>query len=109
MRVQVRPCLDKIPECLDAFKTVTGVKLFYKDLTTTTPVTIYVSTDSGQTWEWVTKNLGTGSDAILSADFHFIKTGELFVFKIEHSSTDKEFMWLRAEIEVTPQGPHFVV
>lgn len=101
--------VDQIPACHDAFKTVNSVKLFYKDLTTTTPVTISVSTDSGQTWEWVTKNLGTGTDAILSADFEFLKTGEFFVFAIEHSSTNKEFMWLKAEINVTPGGPHFVV
>lgn len=100
---------DQIPECHDAFKTVNNVKLFYKDLTTTTPVTVFVSTDSGQTWEWVSKNLGTGTDAILSADFEFLKTGEFFVFAIEHSSTNKEFMWLKAEIDVTPGGPHFVV
>ena len=100
---------DQIPQCLDSFTELTGVKLVYKDLTTSTPVTIYVSTDGGTTWDWQTKTLGTGSGQILSANYHFIKTGEYFVLAIEHASTDKEFMWLHMEADVVPLGPYIEI
>jgi len=97
---------DQIPQCLDSFKELTGVKLIYKDITTATEVTIYVSTDGGATWDWQTKSLGTGSGQILSANFDFIKTGEYFILAIEHASTDKEFMWLHMEADVVPLGAY---
>lgn len=100
---------DQIPECADGFKELTGVKLIYKDITTDTNVTIYVSTDGGQTWEHETKILGTGSGQILSANYHFIKTGEYFILAIEHASTDKEFMWLHMEADVVPLGTYFEI
>ena len=100
---------DQIPDCSDGFKEVTGVKLIYKDLTTATNVTVYVSTDGGATWEHQTKSLGTGTGEILSANYHFIKTGEYFIFAIEHASTDKEFMWLRMEANVVPLGAYFEI
>ncbi len=97
---------DQIPECLDSFKELTGVKLVYKDLTTSTNVTIYVSTDGGQTWGHETKSLGTGTNEILSANYHFIKTGEYFIIAIEHVSTDKKFLWLHMEADIVPLGPY---
>lgn len=100
---------DQIPRCLDSFKELTGIKLIYKDLTEDTPVTIYVSTDGGQTWEWQTKTLGTGSGQVLSANYHFIKTGEYFIFAIEHASTNKEFMWLSMEADIVPLGTYFEI
>lgn len=100
---------DQIPQCLDSFKEVTGVKLIYKDITTSTPVTVYVSTDGGATWDHETKSLGTGTGEVSSANFHFIKTGEYFIFAIEHVSTDKEFMWLHMEADVVPLGTYFEI
>ena len=100
---------DQIPQCLDRMKEVTGVKLIYKDITTSTNVTVYVSSDGGATWEHETKSLGTGTGEILSATYHFIKTGEYFIFAIEHASTDKEFMWLRMEADVVPLGPYIEI
>ncbi|KKN10426.1 hypothetical protein LCGC14_1036700 [marine sediment metagenome] len=100
---------DQIPQCLDRMKEVTGVKLIYKDMTTSTNVTVYVSSDGGATWEHETKSLGTGTGEILSATYHFIKTGEYFIFAIEHASTDKEFMWLRMEADVVPLGPYIEI
>ena len=97
---------DQIPECLDSFKQLTGVKLVYKDLSSGTNVTIYVSTDGGQTWEHETKSLGTGTNEILSANYHFIKTGEYFIIAIEHVSTDKKFLWLHMEADIVPLGPY---
>ncbi len=100
---------DQLPQCLDKMKEVTGVKLIYKDITTSTNVTVYVSSDGGSTWEHETKSLGTGTGEILSATYHFIKTGEYFIFAIEHASTDKEFMWLRMEADVVPLGPYIEI
>ncbi len=100
---------DQLPQCLDRMKEVTGVKLIYKDITTSTNVTVYVSSDGGTTWEHETKSLGTGTGEILSATYHFIKTGEYFIFAIEHASTDKEFMWLRMEADVVPLGPYIEI
>lgn len=100
---------DQLPQCLDRMKEVTGVKLIYKDITSSTNVTVYVSSDGGATWEHETKLLGTGTGEILSATYHFIKTGEYFIFAIEHASTDKEFMWLRMEADVVPLGPYIEI
>ena len=79
--------------------------MVYKDLSSGTNVTIYVSTDGGQTWEHETKSLGTGTNEILSANYHFIKTGEYFIIAIEHVSTDKKFLWLHMEADIVPLGP----
>lgn len=98
---------DQIPDCAGRFSELTGVRLVYKDLTTDTDVTISASTDGGATWDHQTKTLGTGSGRVLSDNFHFIKTGEFFIFAIEHASTDKEFMWLQMEASVVPLGASF--
>lgn len=97
---------DQYPDYENWWKILRGVKLIYKDKTADMNVTIYVSSDEGVTWSSQMKTIGTGSDTIKSADFFFIKHGQFFDFKVENSSTDKNFQWIGMEVYFEPDGEY---
>ena len=100
---------DIYEDCYDKWKTVYFVKLIYMDLSADTDVTVYISADGGETWNWMTKTLGNGDGTTKSAEYYFIKTGKHFCFKVEHASDDKEFCWVGLEVYFETAGEWFEV
>jgi len=96
---------DQHPQCLNQFTTCYGAKLIYVDLSADTPVTLYYSIDGGATWtSGGTNTVGNGDGCTKDTLFYFIETGKYWDFKIEHSSTAKEFQWLALELDFMPRG-----
>ena len=100
---------DQKPEMADMWKNLWKIRLIYVDKTADTNVTIYVSTDGGESWTSKMKTLGTGDGTTKSADFYFIKPFEFLDVKIEHSSTANEFQWAGIYAYWTPAGEHFEI
>lgn len=95
---------DQLKQYNDKFKTVFCVKVYYKDLSEDTSITVYLSNDAGSTFESSSKTVGTGDGTIKNKLFHFIKTGQYFQVKIEESSTNNQFCIVGAELMVYPRG-----
>lgn len=99
---------DKFPQYKDWWKSIDLIQLKYKDQYANTPVTIYISND-GVTWDSVTKLLGTGNNAVKTANFHFRNkarcTGVLFYLKLESSSASTSFEWHGIYLKFEPRGP----
>lgn len=93
----------------DEFKELFGARLHYKDLSSSTVVSISYSTDGGTTWYPETQALGTGDETTKSAEFFFRATAHSFKFKVEHASTDKDFQWSGLEIFYLPAGEYFQI
>lgn len=104
---------DQNQECFDKYKTVHNVKLYYKDKSSSTNVTVAISVDNGTNWITSAKNasqtLGTGSDEIKTATFWFHSTAQFFQFRISHGSADKSFQWIRMEVEYEVRADYFAV
>lgn len=90
---------DEDIACLNVFKTVYGVKLWYKDIQANVPVTVGVSNDGGVTWDTLTKTLGNGDEKMKTSLYHFIITGNTFQFKIMNDSNDDIFQWTALEVQ----------
>ena len=99
---------DQHPGLSEQWKTIRGVKLIYKDLDATS-VTLYVSNDDGTAWVGRTRDMGTGDGQIKEEHFHFWMTGKHFRFKIEHSSTEHRFQWIRMDVDIMSQAQFFEV
>jgi hypothetical protein len=84
----------------DKAKYINYVRLYYEDKTASTTVSFSISNDGGVTWVTKTKSIGTGDGKSKAVDFWFRKTGHHFKFKIEHGSTDKEFLWAGFHVDV---------
>jgi hypothetical protein len=95
-------------DTLDKFKTLHKMKLRYEDISSSPAVvTISVKTDGGS-WSTVTENVGgSGDDATKIQEFHMIKTGEVFKFRIENNSSDNEFKWVSLECLYVLGGDYF--
>lgn len=89
---------DQLPAAIDKDKVVEKVVLTYVDKSADTNVTMYVSNDGGVTWKSQMKTLGSGDGMVKSADYFFRISGQYFDFKIEHSSTDKDFQWIELKV-----------
>jgi len=100
---------DQLPQYLDSYKTLYKVRLEYVDLSADVNVTIYISTDGGVNWTSQMKTLGTGDGKTKNADFYFIETGQFFDFKVEHSSSDKEFKWISLYAFIKKAGDYFEI
>lgn len=102
---------DQDQDCFDRYKTVHNVKLYYKDKSSSTDVTVALSVDNGTNWVTATggasQTLGDGSDEIKTATFWFLKTSQFFQFKISHGSADKSFQWLGIECEYSSRSDYF--
>ena len=100
---------DIDPEAISRFKTVYKARLFYVDKTAGTEVTFSVSNDGGTTWTPVSRNIGTGDGTTKSIEFFFIKTGDVFQFRIEHNATEGKFQWLNFEAFYSLGGDYFEI
>jgi len=96
-------------DALSRYKTVYKARLFYVDLTAGQSVVISVSTDGGTTWTPSGRNIGTGDGTIKSTDFFFIKTGDVFQFKINHDADSGKFQWINMEVLYSVGGDYFEV
>jgi len=100
-------------EYKDQWYQVDRFRLFYKDESADTPVTVYVSKDGGVSWISQYRELGTGDEKSKSADFFFTHmegcVGQFFVFKVECASNSHSFTWLGFHVDLIARGPHFEV
>jgi hypothetical protein len=96
-------------DALSNYKTVYKARLFYVDQTAGQSVTISVSNDGGTNWTAVGRNIGTGDNTVKSADFFFIKTGDVFQFKVNHNATTGKFQWLNLEVFYSIGGQYFEI
>ena len=96
---------EKYPDYIDMFKTVYGAELKYVDKDANTAITLYYSTDGGDTWtSGGTRTAGDGDGTTKRMKFYFIATGEFFDFKIEHASASNEFQWVELIVDFIPAG-----
>ena len=96
-------------DALGRFKTVYKARLFYVDKTAGQSVAVSISTDGGTTWTDSGRNVGTGDDTVKSADFFFIKTGDVFQFKVNHDADSGKFQWINLEVFYSIGGDYFEV
>jgi hypothetical protein len=87
--------VDTDAENTGRWKCLYRVEYLYRDFGVI-PVTVYVSTDGGATWTSKTKNIGTagGTGKTEHAHFHFVITGQFFIFKIDWPSATYDFQFL---------------
>lgn len=97
---------DQFPQYNNLFKTVYKTKLLFHDLSSDMTTTVAISTDGGSTWSYAQKIIGDGNSIPTSENFWMIKTGENFMFRITHSSDDKEFFWTGLEIDFLARGDY---
>jgi hypothetical protein len=74
------------------------------------PVSISISSNGGTSWETLTKSIGGYSDGRTEhAHFHFIKTGQFFIFKLEWPSATADFQFLGMDLVYSEEGSQFEV
>lgn len=104
---------DVHPELKNRWKTIDHIQLKYKDLYANTPVTIFISNDGGETWDYRLKLIGEGDNMIKVEDFHFLNsdksTGRSFIIRLESSSSTTSFEWHGISIWIRPRGEYFKV
>ena len=100
---------DVDEDAISRFKTVYKARLFYVDRTAGTAVIVSASNDGGTTWTSVGRNIGTGDGTTKSVEFFFIKTGDVFQFKIDHNDTEGKFQWLNMEVFYSVGGDYFTI
>lgn len=102
---------DQAPQFQNVFKTVDRVQLEYVDKDASTPVSVSLSTDGGQTWAGTSSRLlGTGSGLSRVADFWFLPiTGKMFRVQVESTSSTKRFVWTGAYLHYEGAGPYFEI
>jgi len=88
---------DQDQDCLQRWKTINKITLFYEDLTANTPVTIHVSPDGGVNWMSKSRSIGTGDGKSKTADFFFRTeeycTAQDFVVRVECAAFNGTFFW----------------
>jgi hypothetical protein len=104
---------DQIEGIEDKWKTVDHIRLYYEDVSASTPTTIYLSNDGGVTWTSVSADLGTGAETPKWADFWFMNkanaTGQNFIVKVESPAVAKGFIWTAIEAFIVVRGESFAV
>ena len=104
---------DQIEGIEDKWKTLDHIRLYYEDVSTTTPTTIYISGDGGVTWTSESQNLGTGAGTPKWADFWFATksnaTAQSHVYKVESPAVAKGFIWTAIESFIVVRGESFAV
>ncbi len=102
---------DQFQELKDKWKSIDSVKIRYNDLSSSTPVTVYISIDGGVSWVSKTRLLGTGDGEIKTAEFYFLDkesiTGQFFTFKIECVSSTHKFEIHGIKINGFVMGDYF--
>jgi len=101
---------EMYPELLDRWKTLYWVRIWYVDLETDSDITLYISTNGGNTWTLVgTKTVGASHAVAKSVDYHKIMTGQYFSFKVQHASTTQKMQILGLECEIEDGGDHYII
>jgi hypothetical protein len=86
------------------WKTIYRIEFLYREWGTI-PVNFSISSDGGATWENSARNIGTSSNGRTEhAHFHFVTTGQFFVFKVEWSSATVGFQFLGFDV-IYQEGP----
>jgi len=102
---------DQFPELKDKWTSIDSVKVRYKDLSSSTPITVYISDDGGVTWVSRTRLLGTGDKKVKEAEFHFLDkeniTSQFFTLKIECVSSTHKFEIHGIKINGYVMGDYF--
>ena len=92
----------------DRWKTVYAIKLFYEDVYADTDIVAAISTDGGVTWPYSkSQTLGNGNGARKDSVYHFIVTGQFFMFRASSGSASSFFKLLGMEIEYQDSGEHW--
>lgn len=82
------------PKLPSKYKTVDRVRLDYVDKYASTPITVGLSTDDGETWTEETLTIGEGDGTSKHADFWFEPvTGRTIAVRVKHSDSDTAFEW----------------
>jgi hypothetical protein len=88
----------------DTFKTVYKASLKYVDKSSALPISVDISNDGGVTWTGAFKTVGTGNKRTKSKDFWYVMSGEFLKFRVQTSSTDKNFQIIGLDIDFLPCG-----
>lgn len=98
------------PENTGKWKTIYRIEYIYKEDYTAVPTIFKVSSDGGATWTTQSKTWGTTGDGrIEHGHYHWNKTGQFFVVKIEWPSTDKAFQFLGFDVIYEPGADQWEV
>ena len=104
---------DQDPECVDKWKTVHAVKLYYIDESSSTEFSVALSKDDGTNWidtsGTVSKSCGTGTGEIQTKTWWFQESAQFFKFRVIHGSSDKSFRIIGIEPEFEILGRHFEI
>ncbi len=108
---------DQFPQYTDRWKAIDYIRLYYEDITASTPTTVYLSVDGGENWISRYATLGTGDETPKFKDFHFRSlekcTGQHCMVKIESlcppSPNHNNFVWTGFEIIFEPMSEAFAV
>ena len=99
---------DQDPECLDKFKYIARVRLWFTDVYSNTSVTIGVSADGGANWSTTGGSLsGTASGVTKVKEFDFITTGHTIQFYIRNNTTTDILQWSAMEVDYQILGDYF--
>lgn len=99
---------EQDPQCHNLVKDVSLVVLEYEDKSANTPVVVGISKDDGETYEEVTRTLGTGDGTQKSAEFRFEPiSSKWFKFRIRSNDNDSDFSWTAVYVYYTIGGPDF--
>ena len=99
---------DQDPECLDKFKYIARVRLWFTDVYSNTSVTIGVSADGGANWSTTGGSLiGTASGVTKVKEFHFITTGHTLQFYIRNNTSTDILQWSAMEVDYQILGDYF--
>ncbi len=92
------------------WKTLYRIEYLYKEDYTAVPTIFKVSTDGGTTWTTQSKTWGDSGDGrVEHGHYHWNKTGQFFVVKIEWPSTDKGFQFLGFDMVYEPGADQYEV
>ena len=99
---------DQDPECLDKFKYIARIRLWFTDVYSNTSVTIGVSADGGANWSTTGGSLiGTASGVTKVKEFHFITTGHTLQFYIRNNTSTDILQWSAMEVDYQILGDYF--
>jgi len=84
-------------------KTLTLVRFKYYDYSSH-DLTMGISIDDGETWQYKTKTIGSGDLTIKSVFFDWWVTAENFKIRLIQASSNKRFAWIQMEVEFIDRG-----
>ena len=104
---------DQFPELINQWTEIDRIDIVYRDIDTSTPLSIHLSNDDGVTWVSKHTTIGNGDKKTKIEPFYFKDTavvfGKLFVLKIESTSSNKNFELLQIRIHIIPRAEYFKV